>query len=218
MTAVDTSMASEHDQIVVLHNVRWSTYEALLADLGDHRCRHVYDRGTLEIMGPSQSHERIKALLGRFLEMLTFELNLPMMSLGSTTMRRRDRRRGIEPDACYYIANEPAVRGKEIDFSRDPPPDLALEVDITSRSLRRLSVYAVLGVPEVWRWDGKTIVIHGLDPTTRSYVVRGTSSIFPTLPIAELVAFVDRRGTTDDNSLLRAFRDWIHVRFDTRAP
>jgi Uma2 family endonuclease len=125
MTVIDSSMASEREtQGIVLHKVRWSTYEALLADLGNRRFRHVCDRGTLEIMAPLQSHERIKTLLGRFLETLTFELDLPMMSLGSTTMRRRDRRRGIEPDECYYIASEKAVRGKEIDFSRDPRPIL----------------------------------------------------------------------------------------------
>ena len=136
---------------ILLKNISWKTYESLLNELGEHGgIRLTYDRGNLEIMTPSAPHEGSKKILGRFVESVSEELNIEIRSLGSLTCRRQDLARGLEPDQCYYIENENVVWDKEqIDLNQDPPPDLVVEIDITSSSIDRLSLYASLGVPEV---------------------------------------------------------------------
>ena len=136
---------------VLLRNISWQTYQALLKDVEEQPgIRMTYDRGLLEIMTPLDPHESYKKLLGRFVEALTEELNVEIRSLGSRTCNREDLARGLEPDQCYYIQNEQVVWDKDqIDFHQDPPPDLVIEIDITSSSINRLELYADLGVPEV---------------------------------------------------------------------
>src|SRR5438309_10063092 len=149
------------EEPLVLENVRWSTYQALLRDLGDRPIHLTYDEGRLEIMTLSPQHEILKTLFGRFIEQLTLELDIPIKSLGSTTIARKELKRGLEPDECYYIGRESLVRGKmEFNFKKDPPPDLAIEVDVTRSSVSRQRVYAALGVPEMWRYDGELHVLH----------------------------------------------------------
>jgi Uma2 family endonuclease len=211
MTLSDVDLDSLPNQRVVLHDVSWATLEALLDDLETSRqhLRLAYEDGTLELMTRSREHEQIKTILGRMLELLTFERNIPMLSYGSTTLRRKDRRRAVEPDECYYVTHEQAVRAKkDCDLVRDPPPDLALEVDITSSSLRRLRVYARLGVGEVWRWNGKAVVVHLL-AATGAYEESNRSRLFPWLPVTELARFIERRSELDETSLMHAFRDWL---------
>ena len=135
----------------LLKNISWQTYEALLKDLESQRgIRLTYDRGLLEIMTPLAPHERNSRLIGRLVEALTEELNIEICSLGSLTCKREDLARGLEPDECYYIQNKPVIRSLEqIDLNQYPPPDLAIEIDITSSSINRLALYASLGVPEV---------------------------------------------------------------------
>src|SRR5205085_2408534 len=121
--------------------------------------------------------------------------------------------KGLEPDACWWIASEPLVRGKtEIDLRRDPPPDLALEVDVTHSSLDRLAIYAALGVPEVWRLDGSILTFHVLAPDGQ-YVVRSHSLAFPQSTPADLLQFLTLRGQMDENAIVRRFRAWLHQRF-----
>src|SRR5262249_44955535 len=156
------------------------------ATLGEQRVRLTYDRGTLELMTPSYRHEHYKMLLGRLLETWTEEHDIPIRSGGSTTFHREDVDRGLEPDQCYYIQHEYAVRGKEeIDLASDPPPDLAIEVDITSSVLNRLAIYAALGVPEVWRYNGIRLEVYRLG-TDRTYVRSDQSLTFPSLPLTDI--------------------------------
>src|SRR5262249_54893083 len=144
---------SSQQQHLVLRDIDWKTYNRLLRAFAERPgIRLTYDRGTLEIMSPSHGHDTDARFLGRLVVTLTEELGLPIKGGGSTTFRRRRRRRGLEPDDCYWIANEPRVRGKrKINLRVDPPPDLCIEVDVTHSSLNRLSIYAALNVPEVWR-------------------------------------------------------------------
>ena len=141
---------------VLLKNISWQTYRSLIKDFEQQPAmRLTYDRGLLEIRMPLDPHETYKKLLGRFVEALTEELGIETRSLGSRTCTREDLARGLEPDQCYYIQNESAVWNKEqIDLRQDPPPDLVIEIDITSSSINRLDIYADIGVPEVWRYDG----------------------------------------------------------------
>ncbi|MCT7952194.1 Uma2 family endonuclease [Ancylothrix sp. C2] len=196
-------------QGVVLKNISWQTYESLLQDLAEQPgVRLTYDRGTLEIMTPLAPHEKYSELLGNFVEVVTDELNQEICSLGSLTCKREDLARGLEPDKCFYIKNEDLVWNKEqIDFNQDPPPDLAIEIDITSSSIDRLTLYASLGVPEVWRYDGTRLIIYQLEEN--GYVEADVSRTFPFLPQTEIMRFLDLRKTTKEKALLRLFRRWV---------
>lgn len=195
----------------VLYDVPWSTYESILAGNGDRPIRLTYDRGVLEMMSPLQEHERAKKLLGRMIETLTVELRIPIRSAGSTTLRSELKQRGLEPDECYYVVNEARVRGKaRFDLSIDPPPDLAIEVDITSSSLDRMGIYAALGVLEVWRYDGEGLSVQMLQ-ADGSYARQPQSTAFPFLPIDELRKFLDRCDETDETSWICSFGDWVRT-------
>jgi Uma2 family endonuclease len=204
------------EQRTLLTEVRWSTYLALLADLRKRRgTRLAYCRGRLEIVTTSEAHERWKKLLARMVEALTEELGLECLSLGQTTWRREDLECGIEPDECYYIAGEPKVRDQDaIDLAVDPPPDLAIEVEISRSAVDRLEIYAALGVPEVWRFDGQTIRVHRL--RAGRYVESSRSRSFPGLPIAELARFAALRRSMGETRLLKAFRVWVRQRLGGR--
>ena len=129
--------------------------------------------------------------------------------LGSMTFKRPRKQRGLEPDECYWIQNEPLVRGKdEIDLRKDPPPDLVLEVEVSRTAVNRMGVLAVLGVPEVWRFDGKTIHVHLLGADGR-YIESSTSRSFPFLPVTQLVRYLNRRKTLGNAALIREFRTWV---------
>jgi Uma2 family endonuclease len=195
------------EEPLVLENIRWSTYQALLKDLGDRPIHLTYDEGRLEIMTLSSQHEILTTILGRLIELLTLELDIPIKSLGSTTIARKELKRGLEPDECYYIGNEHRVRGKmKINFKKDPPPDLAVEVDVSRSSVSRQNVYAALGVPEMWRYDDKLRVFH---LQAGKYVEREHSLSFPFLPMGQLEGFIDRISKTDETTLIRSFRRWV---------
>jgi Uma2 family endonuclease len=206
-------VAHPAEQRLVLHGVDWQTYGRLLRALGNRPAvRLTYDRGSLEIMTLSHEHESLSYVLARLVDALTEELGLPVKGGRSTTFRRRQRRRGLEPDACWWIASEPLVRGKtEIDLRRDPPPDLALEVDITHSSLNRLAIYAALGVPEVWRLEGQNLACYLLGSGGR-YGVSSLSRAFPGLAVTDLVQFLPLRGQMDENTVVRQFRAWVRQR------
>ena len=193
----------------LLKNISWQTYESLVNELAEQPgIRLTYDRGNLEIMTPSAPHEGSKKILGRFVESVSEELNVEIRSLGSLTCRREDLARGLEPDQCYYIQNEDVVWDKEqIDLNQDPPPDLVVEIDVTSSSIDRLSLYASLGVPEVWRYNGNRLIIYQLE--AQEYVERTVSPTFPFLSQVEMLRFLELRRTTKENALIRLFREWV---------
>jgi Uma2 family endonuclease len=201
-------------QRLVLYGVDWRDYTRMLRAFANRRAvRLTYDRGVLEIMVLTHEHESDNHILGRFVITLTEECGLPVKGGGSTTMRRRRRQRGLEPDECYWIANEHLVRGKKkIDLRRDPPPDLALEIDVTHSSLDRLAIYAALNVPEVWQLEGQTIVCYLLGSDGR-YTASNQSKAFPGLNPADLIPFLALRGQMDENAVVREFRNWVRQRF-----
>jgi Uma2 family endonuclease len=208
-------------QRLVLPGIEWKTYKRLLRVLGERPAlRLTYDRGVLEIMTTSPRHERYKHFIGRLIIVLTEELLLPIAGYGSMTFTRRRRQRGLEPDQCYWIAHEPQVRGKDrLDFRVDPPPDLVLEIDITRSSLNRMSIYAALGVPEVWRFDGQVLTFYALQPD-ETYAAQPTSLTFPTLTPGDLMPFLALQPQQDENTVIRQFRAWVRQRFPggSRSP
>ena len=151
---------SPAEQRVVLRNVSWETYERLLEGHESSAPRFTYDRGEMEIVSPSPEHEKFNRRIAQLVLAFTEEMDIESEDLGSTTFRREDLARGFEPDSCFYVQNEEQVRGKDrIDLAVEPPPDLVIEVDITSPSINKLPIYAGLGVPEVWRYDGEKLEI-----------------------------------------------------------
>lgn len=164
-------LAPEH---ILLQDISWETFDELITELESQPSKRLtYDNGQLEIWMPLVPHESYKRWLGRILKLITEELDIEIRSLGSTTWRRQDLAKGIEADECYYIQNEAAIRGKmDIDLTTDPPPDLAIEIDITSLSLARLPIYSALGIPEVWRFDGESVQILELHQATYRQVPR----------------------------------------------
>jgi Uma2 family endonuclease len=197
------------EQRFVLDGIDWKAYIAFGDMLGERHVRVTYDRGRLEFMTLSFEHERMKKLLARLLEALTEELDIDIVGSGSMTCRREEMERGLEPDECYWIAHEAQVRGREhVDLEKDPPPDLALEVEISRSAINRLRLYASLGVPEVWRWDGQMIRVCLLQ-ADNGYAESTRSKAFPFLPVAELARFIASGQDTSDTKLLRAFRSWV---------
>ena len=197
---------------LVLHGIDWRTYTRLLRafDLSHSKVRMTYDRGDLEIMAPLMRHESPPNVLGRFVIVLTEELGLGVRSGGSTTLRRRRLQRGLEPDRCWWIANEPAMRGKmDLDLRTDPPPDLAIESDVTSSSLDRMGVYVALRVPEVWRWEDDGTLTFELLQANRTYASNSTSLAFPFVTPADFVAHLALLANSEENAVVRQFRDWV---------
>jgi Uma2 family endonuclease len=195
-------------QHIVLDDVSWNFYEQVLKEIGNRPLRVTYDEGRLEIMSPLREHEKPKKLIGRLIEMLTFLLNMEMDSGGSTTFRRKDKLKGFEPDECYFIKNAAKMRGvKRWNPKKHPAPDLIVEVDITSRSIDRESIFAALGVPEVWRWDGVKLQCLHLDGD--HYVIRKHSLAFPFLEPSELRRYVLKLRRRDENAIVKEFVDWV---------
>jgi Uma2 family endonuclease len=198
-------------QRVLLHQIGWQTYQKLLSDMGDQRsARLAYDRGILEISMPSDLHEFIKHLLERIIIALTEELHLKVRGIGSVTLNRPDLAQGIEPDSGFYIQNADRIRGRQLDLSTNPPPDLIVEVDITSSSSRRLGIYQQLQVPEIWRYTAQRIEIRQLQDG--KYILRDNSIAFPRMSAALIQQFLEQgKQTDDDNEVIRSLRAWIQT-------
>ncbi|MBE9192523.1 Uma2 family endonuclease [Gloeocapsopsis crepidinum LEGE 06123] len=195
-------------QHVLLHEVSWQEFELILDELGEHRSARVaYDNGTLEIMTPLPEHEAIKEIIGDLVKALLEELDIEFLTLGSTTYKNQAMLKGIEPDQCFYIQNELAIRGKKrLDLTVDPPPDLALEIDITSRT--HPNIYQALGVPELWRFEQGKLQINLLQAD--KYVVSTNSLIFPKIPLVEAIPqYLEQSRTAGRNTTMKAFRQWV---------
>jgi Uma2 family endonuclease len=183
------TLITPDDRSVLLEDVSWETYEQMLENIGEGRLRLTYDEGRLEIVSPANPHELIKTIVARLVEAYADEMDIPIEGLGSTTWKSKRLQKGLEPDECYFVQHFSDVIGqagkRKLDLSKDPPPDLAIEIDTTHRSIPRQPIYAALGVPEIWRWDG-----HHVAPLHRKrngkYVVGARSLAFPELDFAML--------------------------------
>jgi Uma2 family endonuclease len=201
--------ALEPRQCLVLKNVDWATYRQISDALTEHHARLTYDRGVLELMTLSILHEILSGLIHSFIVVLCEEFSLQFASSGSMTCDREDLDRGAEADESFYFNNEPLIRGKEqIDLESDPPPDLMVEIDLSSSSRRRLGIYAAIKVPEVWKAGRESVKVLqlGIDG---EYAPAEESMYFPGIPIHEIGGFVQRRGEMDQLTLLIEFRAWV---------
>jgi Uma2 family endonuclease len=194
-----------------LQGISWRLYENLLAEIGDDgKARLSYYQGNLEFMTPLSVHENYNRQIERAIVVVAEELEQNYNLFGSMTIKRPDLGAGKEPDSCYYFANEPAVRGKtKLDFTQDPPPDLAVEIDITSSSLNQLALYATLGVGEVWRYDGTELVFYQLQ--SAKYIVVDRSPTFPILSPTTVLEFLAECQTEGVNQAVKNLRTWIQT-------
>ena len=204
----------EPGQCFVLWQIGWDAYEKIVEALAEHHVRTTYDRGDLELMSPLPIHEAIKVWFGHFLLALAIELPLRLRSMAQTTFRRRDRDRGLEPDDCYYLASfEKVADWTTLNLDRDPPPDLVLEVDITSSCLDRMEVYAGLGMPEIWRFDGEELHVHVLN-ANGEYDESSTSRALPYLPMTEVIPLLQRSlaASESDGERIQTLCCWARER------
>ncbi len=216
------SIVFELNQLIVppgnkvqLQNVSWEMYESILEELGEgYAIRLTYYKETLEIRMPLPKHEKAKSLIGDFVKLMLEELNIDCDVLGSTTFKSKEMLSGVEPDDCFYIQNEAAIRGKDrLDLTVDPPPDLAIEIDNSSPTA--LNSYQALKVPELWRYDGRTLKIYLLQEG--KYTESDTSQNFPDFPIVDVIPqFVDRANTQGRSPTIRAFRAWVKEQLQTK--
>jgi Uma2 family endonuclease len=193
---------------LLIKYVSWPAYKRILAELGDNRSSRIgYCQGMLEIIAPLPEHEVAKVIIGDLVKVLLEELDLEFWSLGSTTFDKESMDAGVEPDDCFYIQNEARIRGKDrINLETDPPPDLAIEIDITSRT--RFNNYQALRVPELWRWNGSKLQINVL--LNGKYVESNTSYIFQNLPIYQVIPeYFVLSKTNGINATMKAFHVWI---------
>jgi Uma2 family endonuclease len=197
---------------VVLHNVSWETYERLLAEHSNCSSpRFTFDHGELEIVTLSAEHERADQRIADLAKALADAMDLEIEALGSTTFKRQELERGFEPDSCFYVQNFERVRGKDrIDLAVDPPPDLVVEVDITSPSISKLPMFAEFGVPEVWRFDGERLSMLRLRRGTYEEV--GTSEVFPGVSAQSISQFIVQGKALGGTGWLRLARAWAQER------
>jgi Uma2 family endonuclease len=199
------------EQRVVLHNISWETYQRLLAENIDNvGARFFYDEGVLEIMVVGVAHERPNWLLSTILEIVADRMGLDYFAARSTTFQRADLEKGFEPDSCYYFERAADVQQLDrLDLTVDPPPDIVIEVDISSSSLHKFRIFAALGVPEVWRYDGERVVFYRLQQG--AYAEVADSVWLPSLTASVATSFV-REGREQRVSVWkRRVRQWAEA-------
>ncbi len=192
----------------VISAVSWRDYELIGRVFQDRPIKITYDRGRLEIMTLSFKHERRKHLLRKLLDALVEELHVEILGAGGMTFKRKKKKKGLEPDECFWIQHEVVMRGKkEFNIETDPPPDLVLEVEITRSVLDRLGIYAALNVPEVWRCGGPGIRVCRL--VNGEYEETDRSLAFPFLNPTALRQFLDQHEDLGEVGLTKQFRKWV---------
>jgi Uma2 family endonuclease len=195
------------EQRVVIRGVSWDAYLQILNALPQSRSsRLTYDDEVLEITMPLEDHEFALRLIECFIRTLIELMGMRMKTMGSTTMNYPFLKKGAEPDNAYYIQNQPLVKGRNVDFTQDPPPDLIVEVDITHTDIEKNQFYSTIGVPEFWQFNGKVWRIYQLQGG--DYVEVESSPTFPQVPKERLYAFL-AQAKDDEIAAIRSLRIWF---------
>jgi len=197
------------DSFLIRENVSWEEYEDLLEQVGEATwLRIAYDDGTLEIMTVGPKHEKYATFIEGLVGVIRLRLRMNIVFFGSSTMRKEKKRKGIEPDACFYVQTAEALGNRiDLDFEKDPPPDVAVEVDVTRHSISKFGIYAGLGVPEVWIYDGKELKIHLLEQD--EYLPAIESQALPILSGPILSKFLSQLREEGELQAILAFDDWL---------
>ncbi|CDM66248.1 Uma2 family endonuclease [Pyrinomonas methylaliphatogenes] len=200
------------DAVVVFRHVGWEDYEELLAQVGEASgLRLSYDDGILTAMTLGTEREKYARFIEKLLTVLSLKKRIVILSFGAATIKRPSQRKGLEPDACFYVQRAEELGNRvQLDFEHDPPPDVAVEIDVHHSSEEKLSIYVALGVPEVWRYDGQRL---------RMFVLRGVgyeeverSQALPVLTSEAVTGFLERLRREGELQALLAFDEWIGAR------
>jgi Uma2 family endonuclease len=198
---------------VTLRGLTWQNYQQIITNLPQTRAaRLTYDRGTLEIAMPLEDRESSRSLIERFIIILVVELGMKVKTMGSTTLDREDLDRGSEPDNAYYIQNQSKVAGRKVNLKQDPPPDLIVEVDITHTDIDKNRLYASMGVPEFWRYNGQELSIYKLGDEGY-YIESERSPTFPIVEKSDLYRFL-AEAVQDEVEAELNFRQWVREKLE----
>ena len=212
MILANPATSAPAQEMIALDNVSWELYDMLLDETSEQHVRITYDNGRMVIMSPLPIHDLVKGFLGRLIEMATLEWNIPLRSYGSTTWKRQDLAKGLEADESYFIQHEQAAQGLKYDWdsAKMPPPDLVVEVDLRHIPIERSKIYAALGVPEIWRFDGEKVEFLLLNASGQ-YETISHSHALARISSADVNDFLHLLGTVDDTRLMRQIRDWLRT-------
>ncbi len=204
------------DASLTFRDVSWDEYEELLEQVGEAPgLRITYDNGSLHVMTISAEHEKYAVFINSLIAGIRLRLRMNILAFGSATMRKPRRSAGHEPDACFYVQTAALIGNKiQLDFDTDPPPDIVVEVDVHHDSRPRFRVYAALGVPEIWRYDGQAMTIYLLseEGDGQQYVAGDTSAALPMLSATLLTEMLERMRRDGELSALLAFDEWLQSR------
>lgn len=197
------------EERVILQGISWETYERLMKEHESRSApRFTYDEGTLEIYMPTQKHEETAELLRLFVYIVAEERDLEARGLGSTTFKREKSEKGVEPDGCFYLQNAERIAGNDkVDLEVDPPPDLVIEIDVTSPSLARFPIYASFGVPEIWRYFEEKVTIFRL--IGKTYVESIESAALKRVTGNVLTDFLNQSQNIKRSQWLKSIREWV---------
>lgn len=224
---MSTQIASYYDMVsqlpenasVTFHDVSWDEYEELLEQVGEAPgLRISYDNGSLQVMTISSEHEKYASFISSLVTVIQLRLRIDILGFGSATMRKRKRKKGNEPDACFYVQTASVIGNRiQLDFETDPPPDIAVEIDVHHDSRSKFPIYAALGVPEIWRYDGKAMTIYLLakaaaDIDASLYFEQETSAALPILSAQILTETIERMRRDGELNALLAFDEWLQSR------
>lgn len=213
----------EGDQRIAIRGITWDLYSRLVDAVGeDQQVKLAFDGKDLEIMTTSFLHERFKRLLGRLVEVVTEELEIPCSGGGETTWKRAEIERGLEADQCYYFLAEKlravaeASARQSNNLADYPNPDLAIEVDLSPSQVDRQGIYAALAVAEIWRFDGETVIFESLEPDL-TYLPVPASRFLPIQP-RELSHWIIHEEASDESAWARRLRAWVRAEVSQRMP
>jgi Uma2 family endonuclease len=223
---MSTQIASYYDMVsqlpedasVTFNDVSWDEYEDLLEQVGEAPgLRISYDNGSLQVMTISSEHEKYASFVSSLVTVIRLRLRIDILGFGSATMRKRKRKKGNEPDGCFYVQTASLIGNRiQLDFETDPPPDIAVEIDVHHDSRSKFPIYAALGVSEIWRYDGRVMTIYHLaeHATEREpvYVEQDTSTALPMLTAQILSEMIERMRTDGELNALLAFDEWLQWR------
>ena len=208
---IDRVFSRKHPHSIVWTDASWRFYRAMLREYDERPSRVNYDRGTLEVMTLSVEHESYRSVIGMMIGLLALALRVRVKHGGSSTLKRMSKKKGLEADQCYWVANEPTMRTKKrVDLRTDPPPDLVVEIDVMHSVVDREKIYAALGVPEMWVLsDEPRLTAYAREKGKRAWRPIEHSLSFPSLRVADLNPFITRIGVDDDTSILTDFHQWL---------
>ncbi len=205
---MSTLLKEESETRIVLENVSWEIFVALADERRGSVPRLSYDEGVLEMVSPKRKHENISCLLGRMIEAYSEIKGIEILSVASVTVKRSDLKKAYEADESYYVTNLDKVLAKEeLDFEVDPPPDLVIEVELTSSAIDKLELFAAMQVREVWRHDGTSVQFYRL--SSGRYECIAESTELPGLSSDLINRYLDQRLQAGETTWIRAFRSEV---------